>query len=70
MKKDLMSLEMMEIQPLDDEALTGITGGCSPNLMGSTCSRSGCSVAFGDVCPESNAFGEGAHNAGQGRGTN
>ena len=49
MKKDLMSLEMMEIQPLDDEVLGAITGGCSPNLMGGTCSRIACSNSFGEI---------------------
>lgn len=49
MKKDLMSLEMLEIQPLDDEALSAITGGCSPNLMGGTCSIFFCSSSFSEI---------------------
>lgn len=49
MKKDLMSLEMLEIQPLDDEALSAITGGCSPNIMGGTCSRIACSSNFSSI---------------------
>lgn len=65
MKKDLMALESMEIQPLDDEMLNEITGGCGGGM---SCSFRACSVAFGDVCPEhAGAFGGAGSGQGQGQ---